>query len=269
MKLYYPFDKKFVVGQPFSKNYNTYYAENKLLGHTGYDMNTFFDDTIFCAVDAYCYLVGNKDNKDPMKYRAVYTVVDDEQAGVSYEVSYGHLNHIFVEAGTYVKVGDKLGTEGNTGDVASGGVKITKEMKLAGSTAGTHLHFQVRLLKRVDKKEAGKKYMMNTKVNGYYYEIPYYDNGFKGCIDPAQFFNGSYAAGIVEKIKDYFTPTVTMTLRYGMNNGQVKLLQKRLNIQSDGVFGRGTEAAVKKFQSEKGLTPDGIVGALTKKALGL
>ena len=35
----------------------------------------------------------------------------------------------------------------------------------------------------------------------------------------------------------------------------------------DGDFGSGTLAAVKKFQKEKGLTVDGIVGAKTWKAL--
>ena len=35
----------------------------------------------------------------------------------------------------------------------------------------------------------------------------------------------------------------------------------------DGDFGPGTEAAVKAFQAQNGLTPDGIAGAYTQQAL--
>lgn len=268
LKLNYPFDKKFSVGQPFSKNYNTYYAEDKLLGHTGYDMNTFWGDTIFASCDAYCYLIGNEGNKDPMKYRAVYTVVDDIEGGVSYEVSYGHLNEVFVKAGSFVKFGDKLGTEGNTGDVASGGKKVTKDMKLQGSTAGTHLHFQVRLLKKVDKKEKGKTYLyFGSKINGSIYEIPYYNNGFKGCVDPEPFFTGVYAGSFIETIQNYFSPKLTQNMRYGSNGEQVKLLQKKLNLPTDGIYGKGTEKAVKEYQKANKLLVDGIVGNITRNLL--
>lgn len=267
MKLYYPYNKKFTVGQGFSLNLVSYYAEQGLTGHTGYDMGTFHGDTIFCTVDSYCYLIGNKDNKDPMKYRAVYTVVDDEGGGVSYEISYGHLGDIFAEVGP-LKIGDKIGTQSNTGDVAQGGIgKITKEMKLAGSTAGSHLHFQVRLLKKVDKKETGKKYMFPSKVNGAYYEIPYYNNGLRGCIDPKPLFNGKYQGDIFDTIGGYLAPQITLTLRYGSRGDQVKLLQKKLHIPVDGIFGKGTEKNVMDYQKAKGLKADGIVGKLTREKL--
>jgi Putative peptidoglycan binding domain/Transglycosylase SLT domain len=52
----------------------------------------------------------------------------------------------------------------------------------------------------------------------------------------------------------------------------VKELQNLLNKQGfsltvDGLFGEGTETAVKKFQSTHGLAVDGVVGAATWKAL--
>lgn len=45
------------------------------------------------------------------------------------------------------------------------------------------------------------------------------------------------------------------------------LLQSALNICQDGIFGAGTERAVKLYQAAHGLTADGKVGAMTKAAL--
>jgi hypothetical protein len=49
----------------------------------------------------------------------------------------------------------------------------------------------------------------------------------------------------------------------------VRLLQRKLGIGSDGVFGPGTLGAVKRFQRARGLTADGIVGPGTWQALGV
>ena len=46
-------------------------------------------------------------------------------------------------------------------------------------------------------------------------------------------------------------------------------LQEALDITADGVFGAGTEAALKAFQEEAGLIADGIAGRNTYQALGL
>ena len=48
---------------------------------------------------------------------------------------------------------------------------------------------------------------------------------------------------------------------------QVKQIQKALDIKVDGIFGKGTEDAVKKFQGENCLTADGKVGPKTMKIL--
>ncbi len=48
----------------------------------------------------------------------------------------------------------------------------------------------------------------------------------------------------------------------------VRTLQRLLKIRADGIFGPGTEAAVKRFQRRHGLTPDGVVGPATWAALG-
>lgn len=48
-----------------------------------------------------------------------------------------------------------------------------------------------------------------------------------------------------------------------------RVLQRRLGIAVDGVFGPGTSRAVKRFQRARGLTPDGVVGPGTWSALGV
>lgn len=58
----------------------------------------------------------------------------------------------------------------------------------------------------------------------------------------------------------------------GDRGPEVKLIQSRLShhgftIVADGVFGSGTEAVVKKFQKQKGLKVDGVVGPATYKAI--
>jgi peptidoglycan hydrolase-like protein with peptidoglycan-binding domain len=57
------------------------------------------------------------------------------------------------------------------------------------------------------------------------------------------------------------------TLRRGATGDLVKQIQTALHVDADGVFGPGTEAALRKFQSAKGLVPDGIAGPRTWTAL--
>lgn len=57
------------------------------------------------------------------------------------------------------------------------------------------------------------------------------------------------------------------TLKRGDSGVDVRYLQKLLGIPVDGLFGRGTEIAVKKAQREHRLFADGVVGAYTWAAL--
>jgi len=54
-----------------------------------------------------------------------------------------------------------------------------------------------------------------------------------------------------------------MLLKVGSKGDDVKQLQSKLRLGADGSFGFGTEAAVKQWQHDNGLTPDGIVGNKT------
>jgi predicted chitinase len=53
------------------------------------------------------------------------------------------------------------------------------------------------------------------------------------------------------------------TLRRGMRGDAVAALQKQLGIAADGVFGPGTESALRVWQNHHGLVGDGIAGPCT------
>ena len=52
-------------------------------------------------------------------------------------------------------------------------------------------------------------------------------------------------------------------LRKGSRGEGVKIMQEALGISADGVFGPGTEKALKEWQAANGLTADGIAGPAT------
>ncbi len=65
------------------------------------------------------------------------------------------------------------------------------------------------------------------------------------------------------------------SLRYGSRGAKVKEIQNKLKSWGyykgsvDGIFGSGTQSAVKAFQKRNGLTADGIVGSKTAAAMGI
>lgn len=88
---------------------------------------------------------------------------------------------------------------------------------------------------------------------------------------------GDYRAAVAEAMEEgvevtYIdaAPASRPTIRKGSRGEDVRDLQTYLNadrryggLEVDGIFGRGTEAAVRAFQGDHGLTPDGIVGPKT------
>ncbi len=59
------------------------------------------------------------------------------------------------------------------------------------------------------------------------------------------------------------------SLKRGSRGPVVVQVQQKLHIPADGVFGRQTARAVRRYQARKGLTVDGIVGPQTARALGI
>jgi putative chitinase len=74
---------------------------------------------------------------------------------------------------------------------------------------------------------------------------------------------GGEAPEVVEESHGY------SLIKRGSRGDQVAEVQEVLGLDADGIFGPGTEAAVKAWQAEHGLTADGIVGPKTmEKMLG-
>lgn len=58
-------------------------------------------------------------------------------------------------------------------------------------------------------------------------------------------------------------------LRRGLTGEPVRVLQEKLGVTADGIFGKDTEAALLKYQRDNGLSADGIAGPDTFTAMGL
>lgn len=58
-------------------------------------------------------------------------------------------------------------------------------------------------------------------------------------------------------------------LRRGLYGEPVRILQEKLGVNADGVFGVGTETALLEYQKSNGLSADGIAGPDTFTQMGL
>jgi peptidoglycan hydrolase-like protein with peptidoglycan-binding domain len=83
---------------------------------------------------------------------------------------------------------------------------------------------------------------------------------------------GLVAVGVCLALLMQATPALAYTAflptqSVGNRGVDVQAIQRLLGISADGVFGSGTESAVRSFQSSRGLAADGIVGPATWTAL--
>ncbi|MDD7006048.1 MAG: peptidoglycan-binding protein [Lactobacillus johnsonii] len=128
--------------------------------------------------------------------------------------------------------------------------------------------------------------LKNTNAVAFYEEHVFHDN-----LEDATWFHthmNEIAESAAKGLCEYFgipyvapaatpsTPTMTTAiLRKGSTGPEVKSLQKKLlqigyylgSYGADGDYGSGTEAAVRAFQKDHGLTIDGIVGTATQEAI--
>jgi murein L,D-transpeptidase YcbB/YkuD len=83
---------------------------------------------------------------------------------------------------------------------------------------------------------------------------------------------GAYAARLQAAAALYAAedaPAAPRVLRKGDKGADVAALQMALGITPDGDFGPLTDQAVRLFQADRGLLVDGVVGAMTRGALGI
>ena len=259
MKISSPLPRNFPAGQPFTGNFNPLYANAGLKGHGAIDYPAPYGTTMYSVVDCYVYSNINM-GASPDRYRAVYTIFDDPD--FSYEISYGHVIDSLVPLEAHIARGTPIARVGNFGDVYTGGHYVTKEEKIAGSTDGSHIHFQIRKCKRVQDLNENKEYLKNqngyVKMNGYYYEIQDYDNGYNGCIDPAQFFDGTFGNDFPQTppipAHYYFTTPFSKSCEYSKDCDEMQQLltlkgfMQAIPYQERGYYGDKTAKAVLTFQ---------------------
>ncbi len=259
------------VGQGFGGNQVSTYKEGSLLGHTGIDNNCSYGSDIHAYFgNEYVYKVLTRENpaNDGSGFTGVFTIVD---TGVEcFEFLYGHCNPS-VTVGQILTKGTVLGTQANNGEVYDGDphhgfIRITLDMQKKGDKRGTHRHDQKRILKKVTSlvgapDNSKTRYLWGQdgylfQKDGFYFEIPYYFNGYNGCTN-------------------WLLPLFNRDLYLGRSGYDVLCLQRFLKKQGylqidecTEFFGTKTLSAVVAFQKANGITPiGGYVGTKTRQLL--
>jgi Peptidase family M23/Putative peptidoglycan binding domain len=262
MKISYPLAKGYSKGQGFDENANPLYAKAGMKGHGAEDWSAPYGTTIYAVAGCYLYSTINM-GASPDRYRAVFTVVDDTD--YSYEISYGHPINCIAPVEAYIARGTPIARVGNYGSVYSGGHFVTKEEKIAGSTAGSHLHFQIRKCLRVKKTTKGKKYLENRhgklNLNGYYYEVLDPNNGYGGCVSPEPFYDGTYANESTTETpapsRYYFANPFGKSNVYSKDADELQQIliakgyMEQIPYSEQGYFGNKTAKALLEFQKDK------------------
>lgn len=246
------------IGQGFSGNATSTYAASGLRGHPGVDNDCGYGSPIHAYFDneyVYKVLTTQSPSNDGSGFTGVFTIVDN---GIEcFEFLYGHCDPT-VPVGYILARGDVLGTQSNHGEVYDGGMRITLAMQQAGDHRGSHRHDQKRVLRKDRTIQPNTQYLTDKDgilcYNDYYYAIPYFKNGFNGCIN-------------------WLLPIFNRTLCVGMSGYDVTVLQNILKkggyftANTTDFFGPVTMKAVMAFQKAHGLSPVGLVGPQTRQLL--
>lgn len=185
-----------------------------MAGHNGIDLFRPQPNDVVAATDGVVTVSSN----DPKGYGKRVDVLSPKMAdGYYYQTIYGHFDEISVVFGQEVKAGDKLGVEGNTGFVISGG---TAYWGTAPGNKGVHLHFGV---KRLTDDLSASGLQVDIQVVGKIkkFVLLDYNNGVYGAIDPLPLLTDEVTpmllkgkGGLVRNIK---------TGAYGTNLGDIIL----------------------------------------------
>jgi hypothetical protein len=252
---------EYTITQGFGLNYNNSYQTSGLKGHPGVDYSKCYGAPIHSLFDQeYVYKVLTVDHpaNDGSGFTGVFTIIDN---GIeTFEFLYGH-GDPQVKVGDILHKGDLVMTEGNHGQVFSGGIQITLTMQKAGDKRGTHVHGQKRPLYKHTFMRGGYSYLTGPDGNAYckdgvYYAYAFPNNGYAGCVD-------------------WTAPFFSRNLMLGMSGYDVQCLQNFLKArgflkidQTTDYFGKATLGAVSAFQKANGISPIlGFVGEKTRQLI--
>lgn len=179
LELFYPLKNPFFVTQKFGENLSPLYKELGLLGHNGWDIIGQYGQLVRAAHDGIVTFSGEGGSGGLGVVVRTFNKREYNGGEVFFKSIYWHLKpgSIRVKASQEVKVGDILG-----------------EADTTGSAKGAHLHFGLKPIKQGEAEWVWE----NVEQN----------NGYKGAIDPAPYWNGYYAEnaqqvlGILQKIID-------------------------------------------------------------------
>jgi putative chitinase len=112
--------------------------------------------------------------------------------------------------------------------------------------------------------DAGDIVGLSKRINGGTIGL---DDRVRRWEEALKILGGKAAPVKIEEDKDDDVDDDIGVLRRGCKGEGVKLMQKALGIGADGIFGPGTEKALKAWQTKNGLTADGIAGPKTLEKL--
>lgn len=223
------------IAQGFGGNATSAYKNGGLLGHTGVDHSCGYGSPIHSYWDKeYVYKVLTKENpaNDGSGFTGVFTIV--EQDGECFEFLYGHCNPSPNLLGTTIQKGTLIGTEANNGEVYSNGVRITLDMQKNGDTRGTHRHDQKRILRKDKSIQPNTRYLTTLGggflfLNGFFYAIPNYNNGFNGCVDWTKPLYPEHFKVLAQAVKDFQIKEGIMVFANEQDLRKIKVGEKTLS----------------------------------------
>lgn len=183
------------ITQGFMQNLNPLYHAEGLAGHTGVDSVKGYGQPIIADNSGYVYKIFHA-NQAPSHWQAVYMLVPYPEYGADcfMEICSGHLSRVDVAEGQQILANQRIGLEGNFGDVYAQVVRITAAMQKAGDKRGSHEHCSYRPVKLIRGGQVQVGHFYLDKVDGGVYrdsqgiyEVCITNAQTKGYVDPMQF----------------------------------------------------------------------------------